>query len=423
MERIILHCDLNKFYASVEHLYHPELRGRPIAVGGDPEARHGIVLTADALAKAQGVKTGMALWQAKQVCPEITFVPPHMELYQQMSKKARGIYRRYSDRIEPFGIDEVWLELTGCCDDLAQGYALGDKIRRQMKEELGLTISVGVSWNKVLAKYASDYRKPDAVTLITKENLKDIFWPAPVEDLLYVGRATQAKLNHYCIRTIGQLACADPAFLHRLLGKMGDILYAFANGRDQTPVSLEGTVAPIKSVGNSITTPRDLTTEEEVKIVVYLLCESVAARMREDGSVCQTVELTVRDNSLFHFSRQQRLSPATDLTEELARAAMALFRASYDWQKPIRSIGVRGCQLVPRSEVVQYDLFTDQKKRDALQRLDRTVDTIRGRFGYTSVQRGLMYLDRSLPSVDAKREHVVHPRGYFDRGNQTGLEE
>jgi DNA polymerase-4 len=422
MERIILHCDLNKFYASVEHLYHPELRGRPIAVGGDPEARHGIVLTADALAKARGVKTGMALWQAKQVCPEITFVPPHMELYQQMSKKARGIYRRYSDRIEPFGIDEVWLELTGCCDDLAQGYALGDKIRRQIKEELGLTISVGVSWNKVLAKYASDYRKPDAVTLITKENLKEIFWPAPVEDLLYVGRATQAKLNHYCIRTIGQLACADPAFLHRLLGKMGDILYAFANGRDQTPVSLEGTVAPIKSVGNSITTPRDLTTEEEVKIVVYLLCESVAARMREDGSVCQTVELTVRDNSLFHFSRQQRLSPATDLTEELARAAMALFRASYDWQKPIRSIGVRGCQLVPRSEVVQYDLFTDQKKRDALQRLDRTVDTIRGRFGYTSVQRGLMYLDRSLSSVDAKREHVVHPRGYFDRGNQTGLE-
>lgn len=301
MNRTILHSDCNCFYASVELLHHPELRGKPVAVGGDPEARHGIVLTADYTAKRYGVKTGMALWQAKQLCPDITFLPPRMDLYLRFSRMAQEIYADYTDKREPYGIDESWLDATDNATLKGDGFHIAQEISSRMKKELGITVSVGVSFNKIFAKLGSDYKKPDAITTMYEDEFQRKAWCLPVSDLLYVGNATNKKLYSMGIRTIGDLAKSDETLLVRKLGKMGSILWAFANGYDESPVKLENTSAPVKSVGNSTTTPRDMETDEDVRIVLYILAESVAARLRENGFRCRTVEISVRDKELFHM--------------------------------------------------------------------------------------------------------------------------
>lgn len=391
MNRTILHSDCNCFYASVELLHHPELRGKPVAVGGDPEARHGIVLTADYTAKRYGVKTGMALWQAKQVCPDITFLPPRMDLYLRFSRVAQEISSR-------------------------------------MKKELGITVSVGVSFNKIFAKLGSDYKKPDAITTMYEDEFQRKAWCLPVSDLLYVGNATNKKLYSMGIRTIGDLAKSDETLLVRKLGKMGSILWAFANGYDESPVKLENTSAPVKSVGNSTTTPRDMETDEDVKIVLYILAESVAARLRENGFRCRTVEISVRDKELFHFSKQVKLQNASNITKEIAEAGYRLYKDNYRlsaddkelkssrpefFQKPLRSIGIRGTDLVTDYFWEQLDMFMDPQAREKQMKMDETVDIIRKRFGFYSVQRGLMYRDRILSACDTKSDHTVHPHGYF----------
>lgn len=391
MNRTILHSDCNCFYASVELLHHPELRGKPVAVGGDPEARHGIVLTADYTAKRYGVKTGMALWQAKQVCPDITFLPPRMDLYLRFSRMAQEISSR-------------------------------------MKKELGITVSVGVSFNKIFAKLGSDYKKPDAITTMYEDEFQRKAWCLPVSDLLYVGNATNKKLYSMGIRTIGDLAKSDETLVVRKLGKMGSILWAFANGYDESPVKLENTSAPVKSVGNSTTTPRDMETDEDVRIVLYILAESVAARLRENGFRCRTVEISIRDKNLFHFSKQVKLQNASNITREIAEAGYKLYKKSYRlpadeqelknsrpefYQKPLRSIGIRGTDLVTDYFWEQLDIFMDPQAREKQMKMDETVDIIRKRFGFYSVQRGLMYRDRILSACDAKSDHTVHPHGYF----------
>ena len=422
MNRVILHSDMNNCYASIELLHHPELRGKPLAVGGDPEARHGIVLAKDMIAKKAGVKTGMALWQARQVCPNIVFVPPRMDLYLRFSRLAHQIYADYTDQQEAFGIDESWLDVTNSASCKGDGYSIAQEISQRMKDELGVTVSIGVSWNKIFAKFGSDYKKPDAITVISPENYQDIVWRQPVEDLLYVGRATKRKLNGYGIQTIGQLAQTDPELLHRWLGKMGYVLSIFANGQDQTPVNKEHYDAPIKSIGNSTTTPRDLVNEEDVKIITYVLAESVSARLRDNHFKCNVVEISVRDNELFSFTRQQKIKSPTNITGEIAKAAMKLFHEHYRWQKPIRSIGVRACNLVSADAPIQLDLFLDEQRREKEHKLDIAVDVIRRRFGFDSIQRGLMYQDRILSKVNAKEDHTVHPHGYFENGNRTGVE-
>ena len=391
MEKVVLHSDANCFYASVEMLYHPEYVGKPLAVGGDPEARHGIVLTANYIAKRSGVKTGMALWQAKQVCPDITFLPPRMDLYLRFSRMAQEISSR-------------------------------------MKKELGITVSVGVSFNKIFAKLGSDYKKPDAITTMYEDEFQRKAWCLPVSDLLYVGNATNKKLYSMGIRTIGDLAKSDETLLVRKLGKMGSILWAFANGYDESPVKLENTSAPVKSVGNSTTTPRDMETDEDVKIVLYILAESVAARLRENGFRCRTVEISVRDKELFHFSKQVKLQNASNITKEIAEAGYRLYKDNYRlsaddkelkssrpefFQKPLRSIGIRGTDLVTDYFWEQLYMFMDPQAREKQMKMDETVDIIRKRFGFYSVQRGLMYRDRILSACDAKSDHTVHPHGYF----------
>ena len=419
--RTILHSDMNNCYASIELLHHPELRGKPLAVGGDPEARHGIVLAKDQLAKKAGVQTGMALWQAKQVCPDIVFVPPRMDLYLRFSRLAHEIYADYTDMQEPFGVDESWLDVTDSCTLKGDGFQIANQISNRIKRELGITVSIGVSWNKIFAKLGSDYKKPDAITVISKENYKDIVWNLPASDLLYVGRSTEKKLRTLGILTIGQLAQADPKLLKSVFGKIGLVLSLFANGEDQTPVNRENIHAPIKSIGNSTTTPRDLETYEDVAIITYALSESVSARLRENNFACNVVEISVRDNELYSFTRQKKISNPTDITNEIAETALALFRENYKWEKPIRSIGVRASDLTNPCCATQLSLFVDEAYRDKLRRADRTVDEIRRRFGYKSIQRGLMYCDRVLSDVNAKEDHTVHPHGYMESGNRTGV--
>ncbi|SMC48346.1 DNA polymerase Y family protein [Papillibacter cinnamivorans] len=414
MDRVVLHSDLNNFYASVECLYRPDLREKPVAVGGDPELRHGIVLSKNYVAKRYGIITGETLLEARQKCRDLVVLPPSYRKYLRFSDRVRKIYGDYTDRVEPFGLDECWLDLTGSLDVLGlDGAAAADEIRRRIREELGITASIGVSFNKIFAKLGSDLKKPDATTPITRENYKSVVWPLPAGDLLYVGYATRRKLSAKNIRTIGDLASTDPLYLEAWFGKWGLVLHCFANGRDSSPVAEYGQEAVIKSVGNSTTAPRDLVDREDVKITLWALSESVAMRLREQGLSCGTVEIQVRDTALFSFVRQKKLPRPTSLASEILKAGMELFEAGYDWKKPIRSLGIRGCGLVPESFPEQYTLFEDPEKREKLLALEKTADQVRRRFGNLSLRRAATLVHRDLGDLDAKADHVIHPVGYF----------
>ena len=413
MERTILHVDCNNFYASVECLYHPELRGKPIAVGGDAEARHGIILAKNYEAKAFGVKTGEALWQAKQKCPRLIIIKPNFNLYLRFSRLARAIYIDYTPQVESFGLDECWLDVSGCTHLFGSGEEIADTIRERIKRELGITVSVGVSFNKIFAKLGSDMKKPDAVTVLKKESFQERVWPLAAEELLYVGPATKRKLYSKCIMTIGDLAKTDPELLHQWFGKWGLVLYSFANGYDSSPVMQTGEESIIKSIGNSTTTPRDLTCELDAKIIFYMLAESVAERMREAGFLGNTVQISIRDNELASFERQLKLSKPTCLSSELCDAAMRLLKDNYKWDKPLRSIGVRACNLIPATTPVQLTLLEDENQRKRREQIERTVDDIRRRFGHYSIGRAINSLDPTLGRMNPKADHTIHPLGYF----------
>ena len=401
------------FYASVEMQRHPELRDKPLAVCGSQEDRHGIVLTANYIAKPRGVKTGMAIWQARQCCPNLVVLPPDMAEYIRISKMAREIYEDYTDQVEPFGLDESWLDVTGSVGLFGSPMTIAKEISDRIKFELGITASIGVSDNKITAKLGSDYKKPDAITRIEADNYKEIVYPLPVSDLLYVGPATTRKLYSIGISTIGQLAECPVNILTHKLGKMGAVLHMFANGRDVSPVQKSDHIPNIKSVGNSATTPRDLVNDEDVHLMLYLLAESVASRMRELVSRCTVVEVYVRDVDLNSFCRQRKLQNPTCSSSEIAQVAFELFRVSYRWEKPVRSIGVRGAGLVEMDSCLQLSMFQDDKKRDKWERIDATVDKLRERYGYMSVQRALMMTDPLLGKINPKDDHTVHPVGYF----------
>lgn len=415
-DRQILHCDCNCFYASVEIQEHPELRGLPVAVCGDPDARHGIVLTASYPAKKKGVKTGMAIWQAKQLCRDLLVVKPHMGEYFRYSGYVREIFEDYTDLIEPFGLDESWLDVTASRSLFGSGVSIALEISQRIKKELGITVSIGVSNNKITAKLGSDYKKPDAITYIGTENYRSIVYPLPASDLLYVGPATKKKLAWYGIHTIGVLAETDPEVLHGWFGKMGYVLSSFARGQDTTPVRQQGQSAAIKSVGNSATTPRDLVNDTDVWLMLLVLAESVAARMRELALKCTVVEVYVRDVDLNGFIRQCKITSPTCASIEIAKTAFALFQANYNWSKPLRSIGVRGAGLVPTDTCIQLSLDGNEEHRERLQRLDSSVDELRRRYGYTSVQRATLYTDDRLGSINPKDDHLAHPVGFFNAG-------
>ena len=411
--RTILHVDLNNFYASVECLYNPTLRNKAVAVAGDPANRHGIILAKNMPAKLCGVKTGEAIWQAKEKVPDLICVPPHYDKYLRFSRAARKIYYRYTNQVESFGIDEAWLDVTGSENLFGSGPEIAKKIRKTMKNELGLTVSIGVSWNKIFAKFGSDYKKPDAVTLITPENYRQIIWPKPASELLYVGHATERKLKGIAVFTIGDLAKRDPALLKLSIGKWGLILSDFARGLDTAPVRIIDERSAIKSIGNGVTTPRDITNADDAKLVFICLAESVAARLRENGLKCTGVEITLRDSSLYTVTRQMKLPCPTCYSEDIINAAMQLLYKNYDFytNKHLRSLGVRGINLVTADAGIQLDLFRDDNL-DKKEKLAKAVDQLRYRFGHNAILRAATLLDYSL-SINPKDDHVIHPYSYF----------
>ncbi|MHC1693757.1 MAG: DNA polymerase IV [Eubacteriales bacterium] len=412
-DRVILHSDLNNYFASVECLYNPEIRDLPVAVCGDPELRHGIVLAKNYHAKICGIITGEVIWQARQKCPNLVVIKPNQDKYIMIAKLVRKIYADYSDQIEPFGVDEAWVDVTGSAGLYGGGEAIADLIRKRIRDEIGITASVGVSFNKIFAKLASDLKKPDATIPVTRENFKTVVWSLPASALLWVGRSTKEKLYRSGIKTIGDIAAANPVILKNMLGKWGEVIHCFANGNDDSPVATFGDEGIIKSIGNTTTPPRDLKDNEEVKVMLTVLSESVAARMREHNFKARTVQLHVRDCELAVFERQKKMERATDISGVLAAAAMELFRANYSWQKPIRSIGVRATDFLSGGEDVQTSLMVDEERIMRKEKIERTLDSIRGRFGYFSVQRAMMLTDKRMTSLNPKEEHVIHPVSYF----------
>lgn len=411
-KRTILHIDLDAFYASVECLHNPALRGKPVAVVGDPELRHGIVLAKSYEAKRFNVQTGDAMWQARQKCKDIIFVPAHYDQYLKFSGLSKEIFSRYSDRCEPFGLDESWIDLTGCTKLFGSGEQVAAELRQKVKYELGITASVGVSFNKVFAKLGSDMNKPDGTTVIPFESFREKVWPLPVKDLLYVGRATTNKLRAYGILTIGDLAKADMSFLEQRLGKIGVMLWTFANGLDTSPVSNIGAKSMIKSIGNSTTAPRDLVTDEDIKITLYALCESVAERLREHDFRCRTVQLTMRDNALRSMERQLALAYPTCLAQVIFDAALLLFKRHHVSGLPIRSLGVRACNLFVQ-DAVQLSLYPDIAKAQEQEVLETAIDDIRRRYGHFAIQRGIMLTDKNLSALNPKDDHIIHPMGFL----------
>ena len=412
MEPIILHSDMNNFYASVEILYDPALQNKPVVVAGDEEARHGIVLAKNDLAKRFGIHTGQVLWEARQQCPDLVCVPAHYERYLHFSALARDIYISYTDQVEVFGLDECWLDVTGSTGLFGDGIAIADDIRARIRRELGLTVSVGVSYNKVFAKLGSDMKKPDATSVITQENFRETAWRLPVSDLLYVGPATTRKLAQFGIHTIGALAQADTGFLYSLLGKNGLMLHRFANGQDRSGVRRYYAAPPMKSIGNSTTAPRDLVSEDDVKITLLALCESVAARLREQRCVCTTVTVGIRTGDLSSFDRQLKLPRPTDSTSAIWEAAMDIFWRGHTSGQPVRSLSVKVSGLTPADEMVQLSMFPEEHKMQRRADLDRTIDRIRAKYGYFSIRRALTLLDPAL-DLDARGEHIIHPVGFL----------
>ena len=376
MERIILHCDLNSFYASVELLSHPELRQVPTAVCGDPTSRHGIILAKNEPAKRFGVQTAETIWQAKKKCPDLVLLPPHHHLYREYSRKVNDIYGQYTDLVEPFGIDESWLDVTGTLHLFGgDARALADTLRRRMREELGLTLSVGVSFNKVFAKLGSDYKKPDATTVISPEN---------------VGGAARKLLSRYGIDTIGQLAACKPEMLEQLMGKMGRQLYDYANGLDADPVRSRFDKEPVKSVGNGTTFPQNLTTRDQVRQGIAMLSDSVASRLRHLGLYAGGLQVTVRDPQFRDRSRQTQLSAPTHLIREVTETAMALTEQIWKTPSPVRALTVTAIHLVEAEDAYeQMDLFGGSAaSRQRSEQLEAAMDRIRGKYGTGAITYG-----------------------------------
>ena len=388
-DRVILHCDMNGFYASVELLDRPDLDGKPVAVCGDPESRHGIILAKNELAKRAGVVTAETIWQAKKKCPDLELVRPHRQKYTHYSKIINQIYLRYTDLVEPFSIDESWLDVTASQNLFGSGKQIADEIRRTVREETGLTLSAGVSWNKIFAKLGSDYKKPDATTEISRENYRDIVWPLPARDMIFVGKSTSDKLLKSGIKTIGDMAHSDPKLLTSLLGKQGQMLWNYANGYDNAPVARYGESEPVKSVGNGITFRRNLMCEDDIITAVTGLSDTVASRLRHHKLKAFGVKVDIKDPSFTTISRQKQLFVPTNLASELAQASMELIHESWRPGAPIRMLTITGINLCDETVEEQISLFAgDNHSHQQGEKIERAMDDIRSRFGSAAITFG-----------------------------------
>lgn len=405
-EKIILHSDLNNFFASVETALDPSLKGKPLAVSGSIEERHGIVLAKSEEAKKCGVKTAMTIIEAKKLCPNLITVDSHHELYEEYSQKVRKIYRRFTDKIEPFGIDEAWLDVTHS-SFLGSGKEIADKIRETVKKELNLTCSVGVSFNKVFAKLASDMKKPDATTVIDKTNYVKTVWRLPISDLLFVGKSTCEKLNRFNVFTIGDLANTPCDFLVSKLGKCGETLWVYANGKDDSPVKKITDEDDTKSVGNSVTTYRDLENLTDVKNVFSFLCEEVSERVISYGvGRATTISISVRDTSLNWFSRQCKFKRPTVLSQDFFDYAVDLFEKNYQWNSSVRSIGIAvsgftgSCDQVSLADAQDVEY---QKKYE----LEKRVRKLKEKYGNNTLRKGITLCDKQFCPTEERHENGI----------------
>lgn len=385
--KTILHCDLNNFYASVEQKLHPEYDGMPLAVCGNPETRHGIVLAKNQLAKKAGVQTGETLWSARQKCPDIIFVPPHFDEYVKHSKQVFEIYTRFTDRVESFGIDECWLDVTGSEKLFGDGVTIANKLRELVKEKTGLTISVGVSFTKTLAKLGSDLKKPDATTVLDKEHYMDFIGDMSPSEMIMIGKQTSEKLTKLNVRTIRQLANADRDALRHIFGVVADNMINAAQGVETEEVKHYYDIRIPKSVSNGTTTPRDIKTLDEAKIVIYALADMVALRLRSYNLVANGIGLSIKNPALQWTSKQIPLSPASANSGAIAKSAISLIEKIHNFNDPLRAITVSAIRL-ENKDGVQISLFDEPN--DKADKLEKTIDDIRAKYGYRSVQRGIL---------------------------------
>ena len=413
--RKILHSDLNNFYASVECLINPELAGFPVVVCGRVEDRHGIVLAKNMIAKNAGVKTGMVLYEAKNLCPNLKCVVAHHDLYLKYSRAVKDIYREYTDRVESFGIDEAWLDVTDCKRQGGDAEKIANEIRERIKKEIGLTVSVGVSFNKVFAKLASDMKKPDAVTVVSLDNFREVVWPLPVGDLLYVGRATRHKLADLAIKTIGDLANFDEKFLVQKFGKVGSMLSRYARGEDTETVKTKDELAAIKSIGNSLTYYRDIKTDQDAFALITLLAESVATRMSMYGyKMARTVHLTIITNELKYINRMKKMHP-TGLADEIATNAFKLFKNNFNWGRSlIRGLGVSVSDFC---EEEQLSLDSFGSKIEKKKTLQNTIENLRSRYGRTIINKAIILADEKMKNLDIVGSHYGNIGKQVKKGN------
>lgn len=388
MERVILHCDCNAFYASVETVLNPSLKNVPMAVCGNPENRHGIILAKNEHAKRFGVQTAETLYSAKRKCPSLLLVPPHREVYQEFSKKANEIYAQYTDMVEPFGIDESWLDVTGSRQLFGSGEKIANEIRHRFKSELGITCSVGVSFNKSMAKLASDYKKPDATTIITRQNFKQLVYPLPVSALLYAGRTTTDALKKLYIFTIGDLAASSRNTLIKHLGKNGGLLFDYACGLDEEPV--ESKECEQKSIGNSITFKRDLCSPDDIKYGIMTVAKELTGRMRQAHVKCTTLCAGLKYSDFTFVTKQMPLKFATNLFSEITETALELTQKLNPLKRPVRMISITGTHLIPETaDHMQLSLFPQSENRhQKQQQLEDAIEKIRSKYGTSSVEIG-----------------------------------
>ncbi|WP_394011064.1 DNA polymerase IV [Anaerococcus cruorum] len=398
MKRVILHSDMNACYASIEAKLNPKLKGIPMAVAGSPENRHGIILAKSEEAKKMGVKTGEPIWQAQAKCPNITLVPPHYEEYLKHSKMARDLYYKYTNQVDPFGLDECYLDVTGSTHLFGSGEEIANEIRKRMKEELGISVSIGVSFCKIFAKLGSDMKKPDAVTIISEDNFKEKVWPLGVREMVGIGKATESKLNKIGIFTLGDLAKAPVDILKNLLGINGVYLWQYANGLDVRPVVDRDHTEPIKSIGNSSTCKRDLNNNEEVFNVMQELSFSVSKRLREAKLEACGVEVYVRNNELQSWNFATSLEMASQSSIILVKSAMETFKEKYKWALPVRAVGIRAIKLRNEGGGSQMDVFLNHENFKKSEDIDTTLYNIRKKYGKDSITFAALKRDIGLPS-------------------------
>ncbi len=395
--RAILHCDCNNFYASVELLKYPELRDKPVAVAGDPEGRHGIILAKNMPAKRLGVKTAETIWQAKRKCPDLILLPPHHDEYEAMSRRINAIYLEYTDQVEPFSVDESWLDVTGSRKLFGEGPAIADAIRQRIRDTLGVTISVGVADNRWWAKLGSDYKKPDATTVITRENVAALLYPLPIRDMLFVGEAAAQVLLKHGVGTIGQLAEMSPELLARWLGKQGASLHRMANGLEDSSIRRWGEGEAVKSIGNSMTYAHDLVGRDAWHEGLMPLCDSVGARLRAQRLKCRTITVQIKDPALKVISRQRTLPVPTSQTRHIFQEALGILEGCWRPDAPIRLLSVTATSLCGEDEAApaQLSFLSEVAPDDPRQaRIEQAVDQVRSRFGKGAVKPGTVIRSR-----------------------------